>query len=218
MVTIARGTVPADELVLSQTFEALPNINIEVERVVKSGEQTVMPLLWVRGTNADEFETHAIDDPGTDDVTRLADFGTEYLYRMTWIDRIQLLLQMITNSHASILDAYGADGTWSLRVFFPSRDDLNATHEFCEAHGLTFDVNRIREMDSEPKGRYGLTEDQYAALVTADEHGYFDVPRRTNLEELATQLDVSHQALSERIRRGCGALVEDTLIVGADPN
>lgn len=217
MATVVRGRVPADELVLRNTLEALPDVQIEVERVVQNGEHSVMPLLWVRGENASEFEKLAAEDPGTEHVTLLADFGDEHLYRMDWVDRVQLLLQMITNSRATILDAYGSDGTWSLRVLFPSRDAIDDTHGFCERHGLTFQIDVLREMEGTPKGRYGLTEEQYEALVAAVEADYFEVPRRTNLEELAADMDISHQALSERIRRGCGALVEDALMVGVDP-
>jgi predicted DNA binding protein len=34
------------------------------------------------------------------------------------------------------------------------------------------------------------------------------------VEDLAEEFDISHQALSERIRRGTGALIEDTLRYG----
>lgn len=216
MATVVRGRVPADELVLHDTLDTLPGIQVQVERVVQSGERSVMPLLWVRGANAGEFEEQAAADPGTDEVTLLADFGKEQLYRMEWIDRVQLLLQMITKSRATILDAYGSDGTWRLRVLFPSREKLDDTFEFCDRHGLTFHTDAVRDMDGKPKGRYGLTEEQYEALVEAVDRGYFEVPRETKLEELAADMDISHQALSERIRRGCGAVVEDALMVGMD--
>jgi hypothetical protein len=40
------------------------------------------------------------------------------------------------------------------------------------------------------------------------------VPRSITLEELADDLSVSHQALSEQLRRGTGGLMEDTLLAG----
>ncbi|MGM0590036.1 MAG: helix-turn-helix domain-containing protein [Halobacteriota archaeon] len=92
---------------------------------------------------------------------------------------------------------------------------LSSTHDFCEDHGLAFDIESIRELDGEPAGRYGLTSDQYDALVTAFERGFFQVPREVTLEDLAGELDISHQALSERLRRGTDALVEDTLVIGS---
>lgn len=121
---------------------------------------------------------------------------------------------MLTNSIATITDAYSHEGRWSLRVLYPDRDDFAATMNFCEAEGLTFDVDVIREMDGEPTGRYGLTERQYETLTTAVERGYCAIPREI-AEELADDLGVSHQALSELLRRGHQALIEDTLLIGA---
>jgi predicted DNA binding protein len=40
------------------------------------------------------------------------------------------------------------------------------------------------------------------------------VPRSVTLQELAEEFDVSHQAISERLRRATNALVQDTLFVG----
>lgn len=37
------------------------------------------------------------------------------------------------------------------------------------------------------------------------------------LKELADEVGVSHQALSEQLRRGIGALVEDTICIGTFP-
>ena len=80
---------------------------------------------------------------------------------------------------------------------------------------MTFDVLTIREMESEPAGRFGLTDSQYRALVLAASRGYYEVPKAVTLAELAEEIGVSHQALSEQLRRGTGALVEDVLSVGA---
>jgi hypothetical protein len=99
-------------------------------------------------------------------------------------------------------------------VLYPRRSLFSKTHEFCEDHGLTLDVESIRELEGEPAGRYGLTTDQYEVLATAASKGYFEVPRAVTLQELAEEFDVSHQAISERLRRATNALVQDTLFVG----
>ncbi len=49
------------------------------------------------------------------------------------------------------------------------------------------------------------------SLIKAKEMGYYDVPRGISLSELADELGVSHQALSERLRRGHGRLIDRTL-------
>lgn len=214
MATIVRGTVPAEEFALETSVERVPDASFETERIVKSGDDALMPLLWVRGADREAVERAFESDPSVDSVSSLADFGEELLYRMEWIDRVHLLLQMITNSHATVLDAYGRGDDWELRVLYPDRDGFSRTHEFCNDHGLTFDVESIREMEGKPAGRFGLTEEQYQALVVAAQRGYYEVPQDVTLQEVAEEVGISHQALSERLRRGIGSLVEDTLLIG----
>jgi len=214
MATIVIGSVPTEELALAHTFETLPEVSFESERIILSGDDAVMPLLWARNADRDPLEAAIDGDPTVNNVTLLADFGEELLYRMDWVDRVQLLLHMLTNSEATILDAHGRRDGWRLRVMFPSRSHLSETHDFCKDHGMAFTIESIREMDGQPSGRFGLTEDQYRALITAVEKGYYDVPQKRTLEELADEFEISHQALSERLRRGTESLVEDTLLVG----
>jgi len=214
MATIVIGSVPTEELALAHTFETLPDVTFESERIILSGDEAVMPLLWARNADRESLEAAIDGDPTVNNVTLLADLGDELLYRMDWIDRVQLLLHMLTNSEATILDAHGRREGWRLRVMFPDRSHLSETHNFCKDHGMEFTIKSIRKMDGQPSGRFGLTEDQYRALITAVEEGYYDVPQKRTLEELADEFEISHQALSERLRRGTESLVEDTLLVG----
>ncbi|RDZ46336.1 DNA-binding protein [Haloferax sp. Atlit-10N] len=218
MATIVRGAIPSEEFALGHTLSALPDVEIECERIIESGDQTVMPLVWIRHADRSDIDDALREDPSVDEVTCLSEFDDEFLYRMAWVDHVHLLLQMITNSHATILDAYGWGDEWQFRVLYPARDDFARTHDFAAEHGLRFEVDSIREMDAEPAGRYGLTESQFEALVTAAREGYFEVPRRISLSELADKMGVSHQSLSERIRRGTDALVEDSLLIGSVPD
>lgn len=213
MATIVRGYIPASEFVLEETLTTLQEVEFECERIITSGKKAVMPLLWVRGIGKDTVEQAFEDDPTVENVELLSAFENEQLYRMDWVGQVQLVLQMITNSKATIMDAYGAGDQWYLRILYPNRESLSQTTEFGEEHGLTFTIETIREMDGDPTGRYGLTSAQHEALAQAVEDGYYEVPRENNLEEIADDLDISHQALSERMRRATQALIEDTILV-----
>lgn len=214
MATIVLGSVPATEFALSHALDVLPDLEFEIERIVDAGEESVMPLLWVRGAGEERLAAVLRDDPSVDEVELLAAFDGECLYRMEWVDHVELLLRMVTQDDATVLDAYGGGDRWQLRLMYADRDNLSATRDFCTSHGLSFEVRSVRELDGDPAGRYGLTTDQFEALTVAAERGFFAVPRRTTVEELATEFDISHQAMSERIRRGTDALVEETLLIG----
>ncbi|WP_245902824.1 helix-turn-helix domain-containing protein [Salinigranum rubrum] len=177
MTTIVIGSIPAEEFALNHTLESVPEVSFECERIIESGDDAIMPLLWVRNADEDLLEQAFEEDPSVGAVTQLAAFEDERLYRMDWIRHVRLLLQMLTHSDATILEAYGRDGAWRLRVLFPTRDSFSGTHDFCHEHGLTFDIESIRDMEGEPSGRYGLTDAQYRALVEAVRRGYYDVPR-----------------------------------------
>ncbi|ODR82855.1 DNA-binding protein [Haladaptatus sp. W1] len=56
--------------------------------------------------------------------------------------------------------------------------------------------------------QHELTEQQHETLRSAMEWGYYEIPRRATATDLAEELGVSHQAISERLRRGHRCLVE----------
>ncbi|MFC6961113.1 helix-turn-helix domain-containing protein [Halocatena marina] len=134
---------------------------------------------------------------------------------MEWIDQVRLVLQILTNTSATVLDVSGDNEYWTLRIMYPYRDELSETSEFCDQYELSFEVERVRELSSETAGRYGLTDEQFDALTVACEEGYFDVPRKADLGDLANEIGISHQALSERLRRGHEVLIKETLLIGS---
>ncbi|MFL9708975.1 helix-turn-helix domain-containing protein, partial [Aeromonas veronii] len=74
-------------------------------------------------------------------------------------------------------------------------------YDFCEDNGLSLTVDAIYDLTSDDSTQYGLTDSQYTSLMRAREMGFYEVPRAISLSDLADELDVSHQALSERLRR-----------------
>ncbi|EMA55044.1 MULTISPECIES: helix-turn-helix domain-containing protein [Halococcus] len=214
MSTIANIEIPADEFALYDTLVAVPDLELDVERVVAHDDERVMPFIWVSSDHMDDVERAFENDSSIENLELLSDLGEERLYRMDWTTQIEVVVQILVESDATVLDAFGTDGRWEFRILFPEREALSATHEFCEAEGLTMDIRNIYEMDADRHGRFGLSEPQHETLVAAFEHGHYEVPRDITLDDLATELDISHQALSERFRRAYSTLVENTLIVG----
>ncbi|MFC7009556.1 helix-turn-helix domain-containing protein [Halalkalicoccus salilacus] len=53
--------------------------------------------------------------------------------------------------------------------------------------------------DTDATACYGLTNLQYDTRVKALSEGYFNIPRERTAEEVGIQLDVSDQAVIERI-------------------
>jgi predicted DNA-binding protein YlxM (UPF0122 family) len=49
-------------------------------------------------------------------------------------------------------------------------------------------------------------------LVLAVRNGYYSIPRQVSTQELADTLEISDQAVTERLRRAIETLVENTII------
>lgn len=214
--SIVRLAIPAEEFVLWETLRAVPDVTFACEQAVTSG--AVLPLIWAHGADRDELEAAFADDSSVQSATLSAEFEDKWLYQMEWHNSVQVLVRMITNSSATILDAHSRNGEWSLRVLYSDPEERSATTDFYDDHGLTIDVRAVRQVNDHRAGRYELTDGQFEILRLATRRGFFQVPRETTLQDLAEEMSVSHQALSERLRRGIEALVRSTLSVEASPD
>lgn len=214
MATIVEFDLPAEEFALYETLEAVPDAEFEVERVVADATSRIVPYVWVRTDDFDALEAAFENDPTVSSITALSETDDDRSYRMEWDGPIDLLIHIMTEQQGTITHARGSNETWTLRVLFPERTALSRAHEFARERGFSLDVRSVYQMDDERGGRVGLTEIQHDVLVAAFKAGYFKVPREVSLKEFSERQGVSHQAMSERLRRGVHTLIEHTLITG----
>lgn len=214
MATIAELELPADEFALHRTLTTLDGIEFEIERVAAHSPEHVMPQVWVIGTDRDSIETALADDPSVEDEKLLSDQGDHWLYQMRWVDQVRVLVRSLVEEEATILTAFGKDDRWDFKMLFPDRSALTRTYEFCQDAELTIDLRRVYDHDDERAGQFGLTDLQKQTLTTAFDHGFYELPRDINQDELADELDITHQALSERLRRAHGTMIENGLFLG----
>lgn len=212
MAMVAEVELPAEEFALWATFTELPPVEFDAERIVAHERDRVMPILWVGGAESEEIAAALDGDPSVEDERMLVDLGDKWLYQMTWIDGIQAVIRSLVHEEGTITTAHGRNDRWSLRLVFPDHEALSRTYRYCQKEGLTIEIKSATEMDSEPAPQFGLSDAQYRTLITAYKRGYFRVPRETTVEELADELGVSAQSVSERLRRG-----HERLIGGALP-
>lgn len=216
MATIVEFRVPLDQLALAHTFASIPDLRIEIERFVAHDIGSAMPFVWVTADDFEAFETALDEDPTVETFEILAEFDDERFYRMNWIGEIDFVIHLLIEEEGSITQARTTGDFWQLQVLFPKHESLSRTHEFCEENGLYLTVESIYELEGNDGSQFGLTEQQRMSLREAKKQGYYDVPRSVSLAELADSLDVSHQALSERLRRAHANLIDRT-IAPAEP-
>ena len=219
MGTIVEAQVPASEFALGDTVASVPDVSFEPVRTVSAGTERPLPFLWAAAPEFDRLDEALRADESTADVHRLVRDGNHVLYAVRWQARVRALVQLVAVEDGTLLDARLHDDTWKLRVLFPEKAAMSSFYDTCRNYGLDIDVNRVNGLESVVRhGGTRLSPEQYEALSEALEADYYGVPRGSTLVELSDRLDVSHQAVSERLRRAHQALIESSLHDGLTPD
>lgn len=213
MSVITEVRIAADEFELGRLIEACMGSDavVELETVVPIGHQ-VVPYLQIQVEHLDPAIETARENPLVEGLRVVDDFGEQQLLAFDWQASEDPLFSGIFQTGVAVLGATGREGTWTFELRFDDYSALESFREYCDDAGVRLDLVRMYSPSSPVSDlSYGLTDPQREALVLAVERGYYDVPRRCTTAELAAELDISDQAVSERLRRGAAALVEHTI-------
>lgn len=212
MATEATFEVDSDQFPLGTVFENQPDVTVELERLVPA-EDAIIPYVWVRGVDADgigaTFESHS----GVRRARLVDSVDDDSLLKVEWDPESEGFLQTLAETDLLLLSATGTDENWTFEIRGDDHEDVAAFEETCRGRGIDLrltSVHALTPMDGD--GDYGLTEPQREALELAYDRGYFDSPRQATLVEIATELDISQQALAARIRRGTRSLLGETVV------
>jgi predicted DNA binding protein len=207
--------VDANDFILGQILAGPPTMEYELERLVPLDDEP-MPYLWVTGSDFEAFEKKVRSDAHIKELQALDKVGDSVLYRLEYSDEFKSLLEGILESEATVLEARGSDD-WMLRVRFPDHEKLSQYYNYLNDRGISVRVDRIYTMDEEadPGYQFGLTQEQREALVLALDRGYFSTPSEITLDELANQLGITSQAVSNRVRLGTEKVLRSVLVSSA---
>lgn len=212
MGTIVDARVPTSQFALGETLTSVPDASFESVRIVAPCNGRVLPYLWATTSEFDDLERALRTDPSTESVTQLVRDDGRALYEFAWDSRVKVLIHAILEEEGTLVDARIGSRTWKLRILFPDKDAMSSLYEFYEQHGIDLHISRVNGLTSVvERGGTQLSAEQYEALAEAFASDYYSVPRETTLVELAERLGVSHQAVSERLRRGHEAIIESSL-------
>lgn len=204
--------------ILAATLEAVPDMQVDVEQHTSRKAKPFALAVWAEGGDFEAFESALGADPTVTDWEVLASMDDQRLYQIELTEEADDLVTY--HSWADVggvfVSSERMDDGWHVRIRFPDRESLRQYAEFCEEKGLKFDLRQLYDAGGRDSASFGLTERQVETLQLATEMGYFDVPRRAELEDIADKLGVSRQAVSERVRRATEALARATIFV--EPN
>lgn len=211
MATVMEFTSPADDFPLGTVFENLPEVTVELERLIPQGE-VIIPYFWVRGAKAEDIEAAFEPHAGVIDIELIDHVEEEYLMRAEWENDYLGVLSALGNANVVILTGLGTKDGWHFEVRGETREAMSDFRTICQEHDIPIEITAVHALVSVQDDSYALTDTQREALVLAYERGYFNSPREASLEELADELGITQQSLSSRLKRGHRRLIEGALM------
>lgn len=210
MVVITDVSVPSGDFALGDLLDEYPDISIEIERIVPLRE-SVMPLIWVENAPLEELEATIRSDPITEKVRVITNADERTLFEIHWSSEIDGLVDALFDNEADVLLAVGDETDWEFRLQFDSRLALRSFREQCADEGIDVQFRRLYSRDLSEED-HTLTDEQSELMLVALDLGYWDVPRKNTLDEVAAEVGISKNAASQRLRRGIKTLAEHELV------
>jgi predicted DNA binding protein len=213
MSVILEFTVDDEQFRLGQVLAGQPDVNIELERIVPTGD-AVMPFVWVDGDEYEAFEKKVRASEYVQDLIALDKVEKGTLYRITWKGNHKDLIQGITEAEGTVLQAFNGDNNWVFHIRFNDHDRLSRFHNYCTDQNIGIHIIRTYTLTerTESVHQFDLSNEQREALVLALQRGYFDTPSQVSLSDLADELGITQQAISNRIRRGNKQVLSKALL------
>ena len=212
MSVLASFVVDSEELPIGRLVRETPVKKLEFERIIPVGD-ALMPFFWVGGDDFAAFERALAESPFVVDFDLLDQFEEHALYRVEWKRGQGMLIQGIVDTEGAVLRGEVDNEQMQFLVRFPDHDHLGQFYNYCIEHDINLEMRHVYSLTdrSERAREFGLTAEQREALVLAARSGYFSSPRETSMSELADKLNISQQALSQRIRGGTEKVMLEAL-------
>ena len=201
-------------MALEHTFTKIPDLVVEAERVAAHSLHTPMPCIWVASDDAHRVEATLAEDPTIDEVIATNRFSTEQYHHINWATEINEMISSLIHRKGSIVKARGTGDGWTVQIRFITRRHFETFRNVLDAHEVSYDLLDLFQPTTARQTSGGLTTAQREALIAAAEGGYYHIPRKISTRELAVELDMSHQSVSELLRRATENLIREWLAAG----
>ena len=203
------ATYQLDTPVCKSLFEQIPDLRVEIKQIATRDPHTLLVTFWAETDHWTEFETELEDSDTIKAVQHFRSENDRALYQVR-LPVSKTTYWDWTSLGGILLDATVTREGVTVRMEFPDQKALSTYRDWCLIQKREFSLKSLTDARSEPTlSPRSLTPLQRELVASAIEHGYFEIPRRISMEELAAKHDISDQAASERLRRGLSNLLED---------
>ncbi|AGB31083.1 Bacterio-opsin activator HTH domain protein [Natrinema pellirubrum DSM 15624] len=211
MGLIAEFQHNSPDMPLTDAVAAVPDVTLYIDRILVVDPDRPVVLCRVIG-DEERFSAALADDP-TVEMAETIDAGgdEDAMYRIRLRNPpLPIYRKYVELGTTPLGGIVTVDGWWA-RARFPDREALAEYRAFCTERGSDFKLERLTRESASDEPPFGLTREQYEALVEARDAGYFAVPRAASTEEVGDRLGISAPSASERLRRGIDRLLENAL-------
>jgi predicted DNA binding protein len=201
--------------ILQQTCEAVQDMTLETLDVQTQESGPTKYMFWAWGGDYETFEAELSRDPTITDFMLLYKQSDRKLYRVTISEDANkgLVYPKAAEFDIVYMQCTKNAGETFIRAEMPTRDAFRMYQQACEANDKPINLLKLYQNSGDGhSNRHGLTDKQREAVVEAYEAGYFGESREADLEEIASTINISRQALAGRIRRAEERIIEDTLM------
>lgn len=208
--------IPVSDFPLEAALTSVSNADVRLVRVTMA-PGVLSPFFWVSASDLDAFDEALAADQSVAEADLLDGFQGAALYRVEWETETVALASVVADFDGSVLSTVATAAGWDCRVRFPDRDALAQFRDQLADADVDYETRKLTTGEQSPGGPlYGLTAKQTAAVSRAWVMGYYETPREVTLDDVASDLGISQQALSDRLRRAHANLLRNT-VAGAAP-
>lgn len=217
MSVIAEFRLASPEIALVGTLRSTPEMSVEVEQAIAEDPDEPVLFIWARGGDFDLFDRALAEDDAIAEHEVIESLNDKRLYRIRISGSTNIgLYRLNVEIESSRLDVRVTHEGVEARMRFADQQALQEYFARCRAQGVEVSLQRLYHdrTGEEATEKYGLSPKQLRTLEVAYREGFFEIPRRASLSDLARELDISEQAVSERIRRATTKLIGNTIAPG----
>ncbi|QSG16053.1 helix-turn-helix domain-containing protein [Halapricum desulfuricans] len=211
MGIVTEITVPGDAFELGTSLAPIEDVYVTFDRVVPTGGR-LFPYMWVSTDDHTLFCQLLQRNPAVEDLEMVHQEDDRALYDVAWCDDTDGFLCCLRTTDLVVLRAGGTASAWEFELRFADQETVSAFQKKCADREISISVDKVTTKSVSDPLEEKLTKSQRRTVQLALEKGYFDVPRKTTLVELAAELDISDQAVSARIRRATKKLSQQLLL------
>ena len=200
MATEATFTVPSDQFPLGTVFEQLPDVTVELERIIPARD-VVIPYFWVRGTEVEDVAGAFTDHPGVKEIQFVDSVKNEHLLRVEWAVDYVDVLSVLTETEIALIEATGTNEQWRFEIRGDDQQDIATFQSSCRELAIPITLTELHALTPEPR-RDSLRRDTEFVAESLQGHlaGGFEVATVVG-EHKRLPLCVGQPRLSSRLDR-----------------